>query len=229
MIKALRAFMKRGCAAWARSPGKLDSDVNPPGPNQKGGPKAAGRQDSKALRAFIMMGGCAAWDRRPAADGFTLIELLVVISLISLMLFLAVPQFQYGVLSDGSRKSLILLKQTVEGLKTRAVEAQTVCALHLNLDTHHFWITDETMDEEQRLEANRNATDLSDSLFFEEVEFVDEEKSRSGEVSVYFYPEGFSDRARIHVQKKDGDRSTLRVESFLAEVRIEDDFVSYRP
>jgi len=182
----------------------------------------------KALRAF-MKRGCAAWDRRPAADGFTLIELLVVISLISLMLFLAVPQFQSGLLADASRKSLILLKQTVEGLKTRAVETQTVCALHLNLDTHHFWITDETMDEEQRLEANRNATDLSDSLFFEEVEFADEEKSMSGEVSLYFYTEGFSDRARIHVQKKDGDRATLRVESFLAEVRIEDDSVSYQP
>ncbi|MBU1161919.1 MAG: prepilin-type N-terminal cleavage/methylation domain-containing protein, partial [Proteobacteria bacterium] len=44
--------------------------------------------------------------------GFTLIELIVVISLISIMLFFAIPRFQSNVLSDSTKEvsRWILLK-----------------------------------------------------------------------------------------------------------------------
>lgn len=164
--------------------------------------------------------------RRNAA-GFTLIELLLVISLISLMLFFAIPRFEGGFLADASRRSSILLIQTMERLKQRAVEEKTDYALHLNLDTHHFWITTETMDEEQRLEAQREGTDLSDALYLEDVEFPRQEKALYGEVSLFFYRKGYSDRARIHLQLEDGRQATLFLESFLPEVRITNEYVSF--
>jgi prepilin-type N-terminal cleavage/methylation domain-containing protein len=166
--------------------------------------------------------------RRIKDAGFTLIELLLVISLISLMLFFAIPRFQGGIFANTSRRSTILLKQTIEGLKQKAVEEQKTYALHLNLDTHHFWITNEAMDEETSLEALRKGTDLSDALYLKEVAFSLNEKFLFGEVNLYFYPKGYSDRARIHLQLLDGTQTTLLVEPFLAAVRIEEDYVSFR-
>mgnify|MGYP006300749971 CR=1 FL=1 len=161
-------------------------------------------------------------------EGFTLIELLLVISLISLMLFFAIPRFQGGILADTARKSTILLMQTIEGLKQKAVEEQITYTLHLNLDTHHFWITSAAMDEETVLEAQREAADLSHDLYLEDIEFSTEEKSLFGDVALYFYPRGYSDRARIHLQHDNGTQTTLFLEPFLSEVRIEDDYVSFR-
>ncbi len=160
--------------------------------------------------------------------GFTLIELLLVISLISLMLFFAIPRFQGGIFANDSRRSTILLKQSIESLKQQAVEEQKTYALRLNLDTHHFWITNEGMDEEAALEAQSQGIALSDALYLKEVEFSPNEKFLFGEVNLFFYPKGYSDRARIHLQQADGTQTTLLVEPFLAEVRIEKDYASFR-
>jgi prepilin-type N-terminal cleavage/methylation domain-containing protein len=160
--------------------------------------------------------------------GFTLLELLVVLSLISLLFFLAIPQFQGGIPADSSRRSLLQLKQTIESLKTRAVEKQTDHALHLNLDTRQIWITDEAMDEEERLLAKQEGFSWTDALLLEDVEFPDQDKTAGGEVALYFYKKGYSDRARIHLRPKDGSQAALLVEPFLSSVQIETGHVSFR-
>jgi prepilin-type N-terminal cleavage/methylation domain-containing protein len=160
--------------------------------------------------------------------GFTLLELLVVISLISLLFFFAIPRFSGGILADTSRRSILQMKQTIEAVKAEAVDNQMDYTFHLALDTRQWWISHEGMDEEQRITARRQASSWADGLRVEDVAFPDDETAVSGEVALYFYKKGYSDRARIHLSRDDGTRTTLLVEPFLSEVRIENDHVSFR-
>jgi prepilin-type N-terminal cleavage/methylation domain-containing protein len=160
--------------------------------------------------------------------GFTLLELLVVISLISLLFFLAVPRFEGGLLTDTARRSILQMKQAIEAVKAEAAEKQLDYALHLGLDTRQWWITSEAMGEEEQIIARRQGTYWADTIRVEDVAFPDGETAATGEVALYFYKKGYSDRAMIHLRQDDGTLSTLIVEPFLSEVRIENDHVSFR-
>ena len=72
-------------------------------------------------------------------NGFTLIELIVVISLFSLMLFFAVPRFQFDVLSDHSKKTSRWIMLQVQALKEKSVHDQKRYVLHLSLDSNRLW------------------------------------------------------------------------------------------
>jgi prepilin-type N-terminal cleavage/methylation domain-containing protein len=160
--------------------------------------------------------------------GFTLLELLVVISLISLLFFLAIPRFESGLLTDASRRSILQMKQAIEAAKTEAEEKQLDCTLHLALDTRQWWTTHEAMGEEERITARRQGSSWADGLQVESVSFPGGETATSGEVALYFYRKGYSDRARIYLRRDDGTLATLLVEPFLSRVRIEDGHVSFR-
>ena len=88
--------------------------------------------------------------------GFTLIELIVVISLISIMLFFAIPRFQRNVLSDSTKEvsRWILLK--IPNIKERAAREQKRYILHVNLDSNKLWITHEAMLQEAIQSAETN-------------------------------------------------------------------------
>jgi prepilin-type N-terminal cleavage/methylation domain-containing protein len=160
--------------------------------------------------------------------GFTLLELLVVISLISLLFFFAIPRFEGGLLADASRQSILQMKQAIEAAKAEAEEEQLDYALHLALDTRQWWTTNEAMGEEERITARRQGVSWADGLQVESVSFPDGETAASGEVALYFYKKGYSDRARIYLRRDDGTLAALLVEPFLSEVRIENDHVSFR-
>lgn len=169
-------------------------------------------------------------EKKPLAGrkGFTLIELIVVVSLVSVMLFFAVPRMDGSFFADDSRKFSGWLLTNIRDLKSKAVEKQSTLALYLDLDQNQIWKGPASMEEEDfpgRDDPNRIS--LPGDQRLTEVVFSQHVEETNGIVRIYFYPRGYSDRAIIHIRKDDGSRISYRVESFLPHVEIIDDYEEF--
>ena len=159
--------------------------------------------------------------------GFTLIELIVVISLISLMLFFAIPRFQVDVLSDNTNKVSRWIMLKVHALKEKAVHEQKLYVLHLSLDSNQLWVTSDIMSEEELQTAALNGYELPENIKLLDVEYPDEEKISVGRADIYFYKKGYSDKAIIHITNNDNELLSLVVEPFLSRVRLYSKYIEF--
>jgi prepilin-type N-terminal cleavage/methylation domain-containing protein len=160
-------------------------------------------------------------------NGFTLIELIVVISLISLMLFFAIPRFQDSVLSDNTKKVSRWIMAKVHTLKERAVREQKLYVLHVSLDSNRLWITNELMSEQELQNAAQSAYELPDDIKVLDVEYPDEEIISVGRADIYFYKRGYSERAMIHVENNDNEQLSFLIEPFLSKVKVYEKYVGF--
>lgn len=152
--------------------------------------------------------------------GFTLIELIVVMALVSLFLLLTIPRFQDALLTNENQKNCRWIMGTIRDLKRRAVEENKGFALHIDVDTRTFWITDESMSDESRLVAKQDGFVLTESLRVLDVEFPKEEKVTAGRADIFFYKSGYSDKALIHLEGEDAGRLSFLIEPFLTAVKL---------
>jgi len=159
--------------------------------------------------------------------GFTLIELIVVISLISLMLFFAIPRFQFDVLSDNTNKVSRWIMLKVHALKEKAVHEQKLYVLHLSLDSNKLWVTSDIMSEEELQTAALNGYELPENIKLLDVEYPDEEKISVGRADIYFYKKGYSDKAIIHISNNDNELLSLLVEPFLSRVCLYNKYIEF--
>ena len=159
--------------------------------------------------------------------GFTLIELIVVISLISIMLFFAIPRFQRSVLSDSTKdvSRWILLK--IPYLKERAAREQKKYILHVSLESNKLWITHEAMPEEALQSAETNGYELPEDIKLLDVEYPDQEKISAGQADIYFNEKGYSDKAIIHLENDDNERFSFLIEPFLLRVRLYNSYAEF--
>ena len=160
-------------------------------------------------------------------NGFTLIELIVVISLFSLMLFFAVPRFQFDVLSDHSKKTSRWIMLQVHALKEKSVHDQKRYVLHLSLDSNRLWVTDEIMSPEELEVAAANGYELSDDIKLLDVEYPNQEKISVGRADIYFYKKGYSDKAIIHMTNNDNEIFSFLIEPFLSRVRLYNKYIEF--
>lgn len=160
-------------------------------------------------------------------QGFTLIELIVVITLISLMLFFAIPRFQVDVLSDNTNKVSRWIMVKVHSLKEKAVSEQKLYVLHISLDSNRLWVTSEIMSQEELQAAEANGYELSDDINLLDVEYPDEEKISVGRADIYFYKKGYSDKAIIHISNDDNERRSFLIEPFLSRVRLYNKYIGF--
>jgi prepilin-type N-terminal cleavage/methylation domain-containing protein len=160
-------------------------------------------------------------------NGFTLIELIVVISLISLMLFFAVPRFQVDVLSDHTKKASRWIMLQVHDLKEKAVHDQKRYVLHLSLDSNRLWVTSEIMSPEEIQSAEASGYELSDDIKLLDVEYPDKEKISAGQADIYFYKKGYSDKAIIHISNNDNEVLSFLIEPFLSRVRLYNKYIEF--
>ena len=168
--------------------------------------------------------GSPAHSHRPA--GFTLIELLVVMAILTIIIAIGVPPLQNALIVDHVKEAArwIILKEPT--LKERAVSEQKIYRLHVDMDTNRFWISDESMDEDQLLDAARQGFELTGDLEVLDVEYPNAETISAGLAEIGFYPQGYSDRAIIHLKDNDA-RLSFEVEPFLSNVIMVEDYVSY--
>ena len=163
-------------------------------------------------------------DRR----AFTLIELIVVLSLVSIMLFFAVPRIDQSFFSADARKLSSWILLNTKALKNRAVKEQAVYALYVGLDENRLW-TGPVSDRENMPGPGEGEDAFSPAAGARiiDVMFPKDTRISSGTVQIRFYPKGYSDRAIIHVQTGDQTRRSYRIESFLPQVAIRDAYVEF--
>jgi prepilin-type N-terminal cleavage/methylation domain-containing protein len=159
--------------------------------------------------------------------GFTFIELIVVISLISIMLFLAIPRFQGNFLSDSTKdvSRWILLK--IPYIKEKAAREQKGYILHVGFDSNKLWITHEAMSQDSLQSAQENGYKLPENIKLLDVEYPDQEKISVGEAGIHFNEKGYSDKVIIHIEKDDNEQLSFLIEPFLSKVRLFNSYAGF--
>ncbi|MDM8515762.1 prepilin-type N-terminal cleavage/methylation domain-containing protein [Desulfobacterales bacterium HSG16] len=151
--------------------------------------------------------------------GFTLLELMLVLALLSIMLYLVLPNFSaltgQGEGNDISR--WIIVK--VQMLKERASQQQKEFIMHISPGDGILWITDGEADEEAVLAARESGFEFPEGFSIIDVEFPNAEKTSADRAEIRFYKGGYSDKALIHVEDDDNNEITFLIEPFLTNVK----------
>jgi prepilin-type N-terminal cleavage/methylation domain-containing protein len=155
--------------------------------------------------------------------GFTLLEMTVVVLLLSILLGFTLPAIQDGALVESLAGTARKIAWAVKQLKHDALTRQTTHALHLDLDNGHIWAIQEDPPDETAGDQNATPWALPENMRIESVRFPDQQDTRSGEVILRFYPQGFSDRATIRLEQDNGDHTDILIETFLPFARILDE------
>jgi prepilin-type N-terminal cleavage/methylation domain-containing protein len=158
--------------------------------------------------------------------GFSLVELVVVLFLIGIMLSFTLPRFHDTILTNHTQSVSRRIIATVQSLKERSVRDQKLYILHVNLDTRRLWVTHEPMSVEERENAKQKGYALPDDVVLLDVETPGKGKIASGQADIHFYKKGYSDRALIHIEDDDHQRSFL-IETFLSRVRLYEKYVEF--
>ena len=159
-------------------------------------------------------------------DGFTLMELIVVMALLSIMLVFSIPRFHQTLFLDDSKTSSRWIIGKIQSLKEAAVRNQRNYTLHFDLDTDHYWETDESMTAEDIEKATMQTEPLPDGLKIADIEFPLRGKVSSGRTDITFYKNGYSDKAIIHTGDGESSVSYL-IEPFLSEITRFDTYAGF--
>ena len=160
-------------------------------------------------------------------NGFTLIELMVVMLLITIVLVVAIPRFEGGVIEDPTKKLSRWMINTVRTLRSKAIQQQKIQTLVVDLNNRKMWAVHEGMEEEALSSANEQARDLPGGLQFVDVQFPDIEPITNGTADINFYPAGFSDHAIIHLENDDAQRFSYLVQPLLPKVKFFEEWVDF--
>ena len=157
--------------------------------------------------------------------GFTLIELIVVISLLTLMLFFAIPRFQGSAFQDHTKIVSRWIIFNVQTLKEKAVRDQKLYVLNIDLDSNTLWTTHNSMSQEEVQIAKANGYHLPSDIRVMDVEYSNEKKVFAGQADINFYEKGYSDKAIIHIENTDNEQRSFLIEPFLARVKMVQKYV----
>ena len=161
------------------------------------------------------------------ASGFTLIELIVVISLISMMLFLALPRLQSTLLFDSRKKAARWIIASVRSLRENALRGQKSFVLVVDLESQSLWATTEKSPEEEIESAKLNEFLLPENLKIIDVAYPLKGKVSSGQTEIRFYKKGYSDKALIHLEDDDNNQFTLAIEPFLSKIGVYEEYIGF--
>jgi prepilin-type N-terminal cleavage/methylation domain-containing protein len=160
-------------------------------------------------------------------SGFTLIELTVVISLISIMLFFAIPRFRNAVLTDNINNTSRWIIGKVRVIKEYSASKQKLCILHVNMDSNKIWVSDESMTEEDLEKAHEKGFEIPEDVKVINVEYPQKGIISTGQADICFYRAGYSDKAFIRIQGDDERKISFLIESFLPNVKLYEKHVDF--
>lgn len=158
----------------------------------------------------------------------------MVITLISVMMFFAVPRLNTNLLTSDSRRVSKWMVLTVQGLKQKSVREQTPHVLQVDLDNHKLASAAEMKEHEAAEEkeafeeldagekpaAKTEELELPEGFRLTDVAFPGKTPISSGIAEIRFYPGGYSDHALIHMEGSNTDRITFEIAPFLQQVQI---------
>ncbi len=162
---------------------------------------------------------------------FTLVEIIAVISLIGITLFFAAPRLEGFLFRDESRTVSRWIILNVADLKKKSVQTHQQFVLYIDLDSNSLWIdiaSGNALSDENVLSETRQQTfELPPGFRINSVLFPPDRRISSGAAAVAFYPNGYSDRAVIHLTDRQNQRKSYIIEAFLPNVSIHDDHVRF--
>ena len=160
------------------------------------------------------------------SKGYTLIELIVVVALLGIMLTFTVPRLHSTLFLDDTDTASRWIMGKVQAMREAAIQNQKQYVLHIDMDTHRIWDTNESMSEENREDAALDAHELPGNVRIVEVEFPIGGKIISGRADIRFYITGHTDKALIHLD--DGNRQlSFLIEPFLTKVKVFEKYASF--
>jgi prepilin-type N-terminal cleavage/methylation domain-containing protein len=159
-------------------------------------------------------------------NGFTLIELVVVMALVGIMLFFTIPNFAH-LLTDDSRMASQWILLQVPKFRGQAASENQLYFLHVDMDNHRLWFSNSGMSDEEASQAMEQGFQLSDDIRILDVLYGEDEFANAGEAFICFYPKGYSDKAILHLEKKNGDRLSFVFEPFLNQVEMIDGYAGF--
>jgi prepilin-type N-terminal cleavage/methylation domain-containing protein len=154
--------------------------------------------------------------------GFTLVELMVVITIISLMLFFAIPLFKIPANFGNKNTDTAKLIQLIQSLKRKSIGQNQDYFLHIATDSNRVWITDTSMDEPD----DQDKTDPGENLEILHIELLGKPRSSGKETIIKFSKNGYSDMAIIHMDTGETPIS-LKVQPFLMEIETMAGHISF--
>ncbi len=171
------------------------------------------------------------WNERfnPQSKGFTLIELLIVIVVLGLMIGLVIPTF--GEMTGANlRRSARHLTGMVRFLRDDAQAKKAVYRLRFDIQGGHYWaealtVTSEGTAEFRRLQsAISTEADLSGQTTFREVKAG----SHPDDPYILFTPDGWVEKAFIHLRDGDGKDFTFIVKPLTGDTELRKGVVEER-
>ncbi len=151
-------------------------------------------------------------------SGFTLIELIVVISIISILFSFSFPLFKNITKPYDSEGKAADIVRLINDLKKRAIKLNLDFTMHIDTGLGMIWVTDESMDDEAKEEAEKNGKLLSEDILILNIEFPGIKTSGTEEYKIKFRKLGYSDFALIHIIEHEKN-ITLKIEPFLSKVQ----------
>ncbi|MDY6971170.1 MAG: hypothetical protein SV775_02460 [Thermodesulfobacteriota bacterium] len=152
--------------------------------------------------------------------GYTFLELTLVLLLVGLMMTIAVPRFQYAILTDDLKRTTRKMVGTIRNLRNEAVRKQEEHNLHFDLDANLFWCVSATMTEEEKVLARERASLFPGGVHFIDVWFRGKGKKMAGETVIRFNKRGYVPHSVIHLGCDDGRGFTMILRPFLSGVRV---------
>lgn len=166
---------------------------------------------------------------RPAtrADGFTLLEIVVVLGLLGLMLLFTVPRFGHLLNVDPALDASRWILNTVENLKRSAVADQRIYILQIDVPANRLWVTREPATGDATPPSAAGGIELSGQANLLDVAYPGKEPPLQQTARIRFYPQGYSDRAIIHLALDDHRRFSFQVEPFLASAKLLETYTGF--
>lgn len=161
-----------------------------------------------------------------AERGFTLVELAMVILVLGVVTATVMPRFAGTLERQQLRSTINVVRGTVRYLYAYAALTKRVYRLTFDLDRQVMSVC--YLDGEVcRLEAGRELRAYAFPANVRVLDIVSPQgtKTREGEASTYFFPEGLVEASVIHLATEGNQRMTLMIEPLAGRVRVFDDYV----
>ena len=156
--------------------------------------------------------------RFSGTKGFTLIEITIVLALIGVLLFFAIPRFQDALLIDPSKKPTRWLMVTIPQLRSNAIRNQRDYLLHVDLSDNRLWATHAADSGDNQEKAEKDAYHLPEGVRLTGVVFSNGKKQTVDVATIGFHPQGWADRAIIHMETDRRDRFSFVIHPFLTRI-----------
>jgi prepilin-type N-terminal cleavage/methylation domain-containing protein len=166
---------------------------------------------------------------RPATrtDGFTLLEIVVVLGLLGLTLLFTVPRFSYMLNMDPALRASRWILNTVQKLKRSAVADQRTYVLQIDVPANRLWVTTEADAAVAFPPPAAPGIELSGEASLLDVVYPGKEPPVQQTARIRFFPQGYSDRAVIHLALDGRRRFSFQVEPFLASARLLETYTGF--